>query len=745
MRTLSRILANLLFASCVVILLGLAASLRMRPVLPASTVPSAHLLAAQPDAGPSAARQARAANIEIPGSWLPSAQIILLLFCCALCMMGVGLRSWASYESAWRERAELDIARKRQALEEHIQERTQQLHEEAEEQKRAGELNHSMHQILAMLADPHTQRSEDILRHLTRSVAGQHRGRHCSLLLMDWAGKNLQLAASSDVDQNLRRYLESIGTEFPDAPEEQACCSGQAFIVKNMAEVRRSWSQVLAACGIFSVWSIPFRNQDRVAGALTVYCRSHSGPSPHDLQRAEAAADLAALVIEHRRIHDELVHNAYHDVLTGVPNRRGGALALQHALKNAQQNKEPLSIFWIDLDRFKRINDQHGHAVGDEVLGAMARRLNSHPIVNGNLARMGGDEFLVVIPGALAADDAAGVCRQLLEAIAAPVATSAGVLSVGGSIGVCSYPRDGMCSQSLERNADFAMYRAKSTGGRFCIFSPAMGDEVSESLELEEALREAIEHKHFRVVYQPIYCCAGGLSGFEALVRFRSPRLGDVSPARFIPKAEEIGLIGPIGEWVLRQSCRQLHAWLAAGFAPVRMGVNISAVQIAHNDFAETVARILKECCVPPGLLTLELTETAVMDNPEAAARQMFLLKDFGVRLALDDFGTGHSSLSYLQKLPIDVLKIDRSFTDRLAEADGTRPIVEAVIAMARRLDVYVVAEGVETPEQQRILNQAGCDALQGYLFAPPLTAEEAQQHLTAHSEFLGLPRAISA
>ena len=289
------------------------------------------------------------------------------------------------------------------------------------------------------------------------------------------------------------------------------------------------------------------------------------------------------------------------------------------------------------------------------------------------------------------------------------------------------------------------MYRAKSTGTSFCIFSPAMDEEVSESLELEQALREAIEHNDLRMVYQPIYACAGGLSGFEALVRFRSPKLGDISPARFIPKAEETGLIAPIGEWVLRRSCRQLCAWLAAGFAPVRMCINISAVQIARNDFAETVAGILSESGVPPELLTLELTETAVMNNPDAAARQMFLLKEFGVRLALDDFGTGYSSLSYLHKLPIDVLKIDRSFTERLAEVDGTRPIVEAVIAMARHLGVYVVAEGVETMEQQRILEQAGCDALQGYLFARALPPEEAEKHLAANADFIGLSRAISA
>lgn len=214
--------------------------------------------------------------------------------------------------------------------------------------------------------------------------------------------------------------------------------------------------------------------------------------------------------------------------------------------------------------------------------------------------------------------------------------------------------------------------------------------------------------------------------GFEALLRFRHPVLGEISPARFIPKAEETGLIVPIGEWVLREACRQLHDWIAAGYEPVRISINISAVQLARNDFAETVARVLCECDVPPDLLALELTETAVIGNHDAAVTQMLLLKEFGVRIALDDFGTGYSSLSYLHKLPIDVLKVDRSFTERLADPDGTRPIVEAVIAMARHLGVYVVAEGVETAEQRHILQEAGCNALQGYLLGRPMSAEDA-------------------
>lgn len=663
-----------------------------------------------------------------------SIEAALVLLCAALCFFGISVRALATHGSARRKKARLELDRDRLAFEQRTQEQTQQLGRQADEQRRAENLNRGLKKILAMLTDPRRQNSADVLRQLAITVAGQDRTWDCSLHLMDQSGKILQLAATSDVDENLRAYMASIGTDFPDAPEGQASCSGQPYVVENMAGLNRKWSEILLANGIFSAWSVPFRAKDKLAGTLTVYCRLNAAPSPRDIELTESAAALAAIVVEHRRLREELVHSADNDVLTGIPNRRGGVLALQHALENAQQRKEPLSLFWIGLNRFKRINDQYGHAAGDELLGAMARRLASHPLVDGHLARMSGDEFLVLIPGAAAAGDTAATCRQLLDSISMPLATSAGVLSVAGSIGVCSYPRDGMCSQSLERNAYFALHRAKASGESFCIFSPEMDEQVSESLELEEELAGAIQNNHLRMVYQPIYSCTGSLSAFESLIRFRSPKLGDVSPARFIPKAEETGHIVAIGEWVLRQACRQLHAWIKAGYLPVRMSVNVSAVQIARSDFADTVAGIVKECGVAPELLTLELTETAVMDNPEAAATQMFRLKEFGVRIALDDFGVGYSSLSSLHTLPIDVLKIDKSFVDRVVEPGGTRTIVEAIIAMARHLGLYVVAEGVETREQQTILKEAGCDALQGYLLGRPLTPQDAGARVAAAS-----------
>ncbi len=732
MRGLGRLFGTLLFLLCVFVGLSVAGTWRLRHALIPQSMISSQLDSSHLSREILAEHEALVQTIAQTRHWDTAAQAVSLILCCVLCMLGLSLRRRAAREAIRREEAELALERERRALERRIQDRTRELSQEVEERRRAEDLNRGQKQVLEMLAAPHQQKTEDILRHLTATIAAQRRSWECSLHLMDKSGKTLQLVASSEVDEKLRRYLVSIGADLPDAPEGQAIRSGHTCVVEKMTEVRRPWSELLVANGIFSAWSVPFRaNSDgEIAGTLTVYCRLYSGPSQRDLELAEAAAGLAALVVEHRRIHDELVRNAYQDALTGVSNRRAGEEALQAAIDTARERNETLSIFWIDLDRFKRINDHFGHGAGDDVLRIVANRLRSHPLVSGTMARMGGDEFLVLAPGERTDEEAAAICRDLSAVITAPIPTSAGVVSTNGSIGVCSYPRDGVTTEMLERNADYAMYRAKASGDGFCVFSPAMNGEIRESLELEEALSVAVEKNRLRLVYQPVYERDGCLKGFEALLRFRDPILGEISPARFIPKAEETGLILPIGEWVLREACRQLLGWIAAGYEPVQISINISAVQLARNDFAETVARILCECAVPPELLTLELTETAVIGNHGAAVTQMLLLKEFGVRIALDDFGTGYSSLSYLHKLPIDVLKVDRSFTERLAEPDGTRPIVEAVIAMARHLGLYVVAEGVETAEQRRILEEAGCNALQGYLFAPPMPAEDARDCL---------------
>jgi len=345
---------------------------------------------------------------------------------------------------------------------------------------------------------------------------------------------------------------------------------------------------------------------------------------------------------------------------------------------------------------------------------------------------MGEDQFLVVVPGTEDSLDTVEISRRLGSAIAKPIYAGSTRITVSASIGSCIYPQDGETAEILERNADFAMFRAKSSGESYCVFSPAMSQEPNEGIEIEEALGVALEKNYLGLVYQPLYSIEGELTGFEALLRFHHPRLGNISPARFIPVAEDTRLIVPIGNWVLREACKQLKRWHEAGLPRVRMSVNISALQFARDDFADTVAYTFSECGLEPEHLVLELTESVIMEDYASVVRQMNLLRQCGVHIAMDDFGTGYSSLSYIHRIPVNILKIDRSFIERLAEPDGTRPIVEAVIAMAKHLGLHVVAEGVETVDQQRILKQAGCQGYQGYLFARPMPADEAESCLKA-------------
>jgi diguanylate cyclase (GGDEF)-like protein len=654
-------------------------------------------------------------------------QGLSLIACGALYGFGMRLRDNARREEHHREAAEL-------ALEIRVEERTRELRKEVEERRLVEHLHRGQRRIMEMLAEPGDLKPEDILRFLADTVAARNQGWECALHLMDRRGKSLQLAASSEVTEGLKNYFKAVGAEYSDSPECQACASGETHIVEHMGEIGLEWSQALSSSGIFSAWSIPFcaDGSTRLAGTITIYSRSRCKPTAHELEMSESAAKLAALILEHRRLRSELIHNAYLDALTGLPNRRAGVQAIDTAISKARTHRGSVAVLWIDINRFKRVNDQFGHDAGDHVLRTVAERLRRSPLNIGSVARMGEDQFLLVIPGTEDSLDTVEISRRLGSAIAKPIYAGSSRITVSASIGSCIYPQDGETAEVLERNSEFAMFRAKSSGESYCVFSPAMSQEAREAMEIEEALGVALEKNYLRLVYQPLYSMEGELTGFEALLRFHHPKLGNISPARFIPVAEETRLIVPIGNWVLREACKQLKKWHEVGLPRVRMSVNISALQFSRDDFADTVANTFSECGLEPEHLVLELTESVIMEDYASVVSQMNLLRQCGVHIAMDDFGTGYSSLSYIHRIPVDVLKIDRSFTERLAEPDGTRPIVEAVISMAKHLGLHVVAEGVETVEQHRILEQAGCQGFQGYLFARPMPPDEAESCLRA-------------
>lgn len=421
-------------------------------------------------------------------------------------------------------------------------------------------------------------------------------------------------------------------------------------------------------------------------------------------------------------------HLAYHDALTGLPNRAHLTIALEQALADARRAGGEIAVMFIDMDRFKTINDSLGHHVGDQLLVEVGRRLKECVRESDIVARLGGDEFVVVLTGMASASAVTGVAGKLLNALARPYEVAGHMLHSSPSIGIGLYPADGDDIATLMKNADSAMYHAKEQGRNNAqYFRAEMNVAASKRLTLEHDLRAALDAGQFELYYQPqVHAASGRIRGVEALIRWRHPERGLVSPADFIPVAEETGLIEPIGAWVLDEACRQLAAWRADGIDGIGMAINLSARQLRSPRLVDAVRAALARHALREGDLELEVTESVAMTHPERAIGQLHALRDLGVRLAIDDFGTGYSSLAYLKNLPIQGLKLDRSFVRDIETDANDTAICAATIALAHNLGLEVVAEGVETRAQQCFLtNKHRCDNLQGYLFGKPMPAAE--------------------
>jgi diguanylate cyclase (GGDEF)-like protein/PAS domain S-box-containing protein len=428
-----------------------------------------------------------------------------------------------------------------------------------------------------------------------------------------------------------------------------------------------------------------------------------------------------------RAMTRKMTHLAQHDSLTNLPNRVLLGDRLREAIILSGRHQRKLSVLFLDLDRFKHINDSMGHVVGDRLLQSVARRLFSCVRSSDTVGRQGGDEFVVLLWEVRRAEDAAMTAAKILEALREPHRIDGHELYVSGSIGIVTYPDDGTDAETLMKKADLAMYHAKETGrDSYQFFKPAMNARAVERQSLEDSLRYAIERRELVLHYQPkVDLKSGGIIGAEALIRWRHPQRGLVPPGQFVTIAEDCGLIVPIGRWVLREACRQARAWQTAGLPPLCVAINISPVELRAPGFVAGVRTILKETGLEPRYLELELTETVLIEDSRSVADVLEELKDIGVLLALDDFGTGYSSLSHLKRFPIDTLKIDQSFVRDLTVDEDDAGIVTAVIGMGRSLHMRVVAEGVETREQLEILQEHGCPQGQGYYFCRPVPAEE--------------------
>jgi diguanylate cyclase len=431
--------------------------------------------------------------------------------------------------------------------------------------------------------------------------------------------------------------------------------------------------------------------------------------------------------IDRHRIQVETTYIAQHDAVTNLPNRVVLNDRISQAISLARRRKGTIAVVFLDLDRFKYINDSLGHAIGDGLLQSVSLRLMASVRDSDTVTRQGGDEFVILLSEIASSQDAAKSAKRILLSLTAPHFIGGHELHIDGSIGISVYPVDGEDAETLIKNADTAMYHAKENGrNNFQYFTAEMNVKVVARQSLEASLRRALEREEFLLHYQPkVNLNTGEITSVEALIRWQQPDRGLVSPAQFVPIAEDSGLIVPIGRWVLREACRQTRAWQDAGLPAIPTAVNVSSAEFRKTDFVESVQTILKETGLEARYLELELTESVLMDDAKFTAPVLQALKGMGIRLAADDFGTGYSSLSYLRQFPIDILKIDRSFINQItADCDGST-IVDAIISMGKSLKHVVVAEGIETQEQRAYLQAHHCQEGQGYLFSRPLPAAQ--------------------
>jgi diguanylate cyclase (GGDEF)-like protein/PAS domain S-box-containing protein len=487
---------------------------------------------------------------------------------------------------------------------------------------------------------------------------------------------------------------------------------------------------IVADLGLRSCWSILIRASHRgSAGVITLYCRNHLQPSAAGAEMLKLASDLIGIAVEHRQLADQLTFQAKNDPLTQLPNRALFADRLRQALATATRGARSVGVLLIDVDRFKQINDTYGHQTGDELLCEVAHRLNTRLRSCDTLARMGGDEFAVILTDLANPGDAENVAKSLVDEMKLPIKLHDREMFVTLSVGSAAFPHNGRDANVLLKHADLALYGAKDAGRNGArAYTAEMSEGAMDRMQMEVALRQAIPNGELRLHYQPKVDRNDRIVGMEALVRWQHPTLGMVPPGKFIPIAEDGGLIVQLGRWVLEESARNVREWVAAGLPLIPISVNVSVIEFAQPEFILSITSALQSCGITQRWLELELTETLLMRNMRDAVDKLGRLKQLHIDVAIDDFGTGYSSLAYLQRLPLDALKIDQSFVRSIGSAVNDvsgRAIIRAIVALSKSLGLNIVAEGVETDAQREFLLENGCEILQGFLFSPPRRPEE--------------------
>ena len=464
--------------------------------------------------------------------------------------------------------------------------------------------------------------------------------------------------------------------------------------------------------------------------SMGMYVESHAETGAKFAGTYGVAKDIS----DRKKAEETIYHQAYHDLLTGLPNRLLFKDRLNLAMAQAKRSRQKLAVMFLDLDRFKVVNDSLGHVVGDQLLQSVANRLGKCVREGDTLARLGGDEFTLLLPLVLHQEAAANTAQKILNVLARPFFIAGQDHHFSASIGIAIYPDDGDSVDSLIKNADIAMYHVKDLGrNNYAFFTQVKNTAYSDRLSLESDLRKAIINNELELYYQPqVNTMTGGIVGMEALIRWNHPLRGLLYPADFIPLAEETGLVSVIGEWVLQTACIQSRSWQAAGMLPIRMSVNLSAHQIEQQNFLEMMVQLLKDTGLASQHLEIEITESAMMKDIEKTQDKLRQLAALGVRISVDDFGTGYSSLSYLKNLPIHSIKIDQSFIRDIAAGETETSIVTAMIQIAKGLKLRLIAEGVETDYQLAFLRSNHCEECQGFLFSRPVNTAEATRILIA-------------
>ncbi|MGA8707371.1 MAG: EAL domain-containing protein [Steroidobacteraceae bacterium] len=565
-------------------------------------------------------------------------------------------------------------------------------------------------------------------------------GRICSLVALDVEGTRCSLAVAPSLSRGFELALAQGASADRQEPCFQAIRSGAPVVISDLQvfPADTSFGQLVREARLRSVTAWPIAgNKGQAIGALALYARSDAEAMPLDERLVGICTSVAGIAIESCWAAERIRHLAHHDELTGLPNRLLFGYQLPQALARAHRSGQQVGVFFIDLDRFKVINDTLGHDAGDHVLRQMGMHLQECVRATDTLARVGGDEFALIVEQFNDLQELNGIAQKLLTAMSRPLRVATHEYRLSGSIGVAVYPKDGSDSSSLLKNADIAMYRAKASGkNTYQFYADDIDVHSVDRLTLESELRQALDRREIEVHYQPkVDIGSGIIAGAEALVRWRHPVRGMLLPSEFIFVAEEMGLIADLGNLVLETVCSQLMQWRAQRLPVTRVAMNLSAQQFADTRLVENLNRVLRDTGCDPHLLEFEITESVVMTNPERALHLLEKIKGYGITLAIDDFGTGHSSLAYLKRFPVDSIKIDYAFVRDIAADPNDLAITKAIIALGHSLELKVVAEGVETARQLDILRRFQCDEFQGFLFSGALPAESFTNLLVSNVE----------